>query len=120
MTSRILPVEEYGKLAGTECEAIAPILPDGSRIVVVEDGDRIVGCWALYSQVHCEGVWIAPSHRGRASVARRLVVGMRSLAQAMGARAVNTASVSGEVSNMLRKLGAVQLDGEHFSLRVGR
>lgn len=119
VTSRILPRAEYGRLAGTELEAVAPVLPADADVLVVEDADgAIVGCWAAFALVHVEGVWIAPEHQGRSGVARRLLAGMRAIAGARGARAVNTASVSPDVSGMLRKLGAVQLEGEHFSLRV--
>ncbi len=120
MDTRILPRDEYAKLAGTELEAVAPHLPATAQVVVVEDSDNeIVACWAVYPLVHVEGVWIAPKHRGKSAAARQLLRGMRLTARRMGALAVNTASVSADVSNMLRKLGAVQLEGEHFSLRVG-
>jgi N-acetylglutamate synthase-like GNAT family acetyltransferase len=120
MTTRILPRSEYDRLAGTELEAVYPYLPDGANVVVIEDRcGAIVGCWALFQLVHVEGVWIAPEHRGRGRVALKLLQGMKQVAQAMGAQAVSTASVSEDVSTMLHKLGAVKLEGSHFSLKVG-
>jgi len=118
MTTRILQPEEYGRLAGTELEAVVPYLPADALVVVVEDGAEIVGCWAVYSLVHVEGVWIAPSHRGRSSVARRLLRGMMRAARAFGARAVCTAALDVEVATMLRKLGANELPGQHFTLAI--
>jgi N-acetylglutamate synthase-like GNAT family acetyltransferase len=119
MIARVLPPTEYGRLAETESAAILEVLPPGGQVVVVEDADgAIAACWCLFPLIHVEGVWIAPAHRQKGVVARRLLDAMRQTARRMGAVAVNTASQSAEVTTMLRKLGAVQLEGEHFSLRV--
>lgn len=120
MTARVLPREDYHRLAGTELETLAPYLPEDAQVLVVEDdAGQIIGCWSVYRLVHVEGVWIAPEHRKKSGVARRLITGMRQIARGMGARAVNTASASAEVTNLLRHLGAHQIEGEHFSLKVG-
>lgn len=120
VTTRILDRADYARLAGTELETVAAYLPASAQVVIVEDAaGALVACWAVYPLVHVEGVWIAPAHRTKSAAARQLLQGMRQTARRMGALAVNTASVSAEVSTMLRKLGAVQLEGEHFSLRVG-
>lgn len=119
MTRRLLPREDYGRLVGTELEAIAPHLPADAEVLVIEDEQgAIVGCWSAFSLLHVEGVWVAPEHRGKTGVARNLLQGMRQIARRRGAQAVNTGSVSPDVSAMLRKLGAVALEGEQFSLRV--
>lgn len=119
MTARILPRDEYSKLAGTELETVWPLLPETAVVIVVEHDAQIVGTWALFPLTHVEGCWIAPEHRGKAVVAGHLVRTMRAVARSMGARAVVTASTSIDVSSLLAKLGAVQLPGEHFSLKVG-
>lgn len=119
MTTRMLSRDEWAtKLAGTELEAAVPYL-DGAQVVVVEDGETVVGCWALIPYVHVEGVWIAPAHRGRGSVARRLLSGMRRAAQAMGVSTVMTAAISDDVRELLAHLGATKLPGEHYALPVG-
>jgi hypothetical protein len=118
MTTRLLPREDWCRLVGTELEPVWPVLPPDAQVLIVEDQGAIVACWALYRLVHLEGCWIHPDHRGKGSVARRLLAGMRRTAQAMGARAVNTASVQADVSAMLTKLGAVRLGGAHFALNV--
>lgn len=118
MIFRLLPRDEWWRLLGTELEAVHPLLPADAKIVVVEDDEAIVGCWAVYPQIHVEGCWIAESHRRRAGVARRLIEAMKSVAQSMGAQAVQTASLSEPVTRMLDTLGAVELPGRHFSLRV--
>lgn len=115
MTTRILPVEEWSRV---------PDLPDGldpveTRVLVVEQDGAIVGSWAVFRVVHAECIWIAEAHRGRASVAGRLLSGMYRLASLWGARSVMTGAMTDEVASMILRLGGVQLPGRHFSLPVG-
>ena len=120
MTVRLLPREEWDKLAGTELESIAPHLPPDAHVVVVEDGDTLAACWALYRLVHAEGVYVAPAYRKNPRVARRLLFGMTQTASAMGAAVVQTAAVSDDVASMALRLGAFELPGRHFSLKIKR
>ncbi|HXG71330.1 MAG TPA: GNAT family N-acetyltransferase [Gemmatimonadaceae bacterium] len=121
MTTRVLDRAEWAeKLAGTELDAVWPHLQqEDAQIVVVEDGARVVGCWAVIRYVHVEGVWIAPSHRGKGSVARRLFAGMKRVAQQFGARAVLTGALTEDVRQLLRHLNATKLPGEHYCFPVG-
>lgn len=116
----ILPRAEYGRLAGTELEAVAPHLPESAAVVVVEEDDRIIGCWAVFPLVHVEGLWIDPAYRKNPRVAARLLRGMQDVAAVMGAQAVNTAAMTPEVVSLLAKRGAVELPGRHFSMRIDR
>lgn len=118
MTTRQLPREEWFRLVGTELESLVPILPETARVLVVEDADMIVGCWAFFPVVHAEGIWIAESHRGRASVGRRLLTGMRETVSEMGASVISTAAMTPEVASLLSHIGAVELPGTHYALRV--
>jgi ribosomal protein S18 acetylase RimI-like enzyme len=118
MVTRLLPREEWARLAGTELEAVYPVLPVGANVVVVEDDDRIVGCWAVFPIVHVEGVWIAPEYRGNPRVARRLVGGMKNTARAMGAQAVVTGAMTPEVATLAEKLGGIELPGRHFTVKL--
>lgn len=120
MTRRLLPKDEWGKLAGTELEAVVPHLPDHARVLVVEDGEQIVGCWAFVSLVHAEGVWTASEHRGKSSVARHLLMGMRETVREMGAQGVITAATSDTVRGFLSVLGAVELPGTHYAMPIER
>lgn len=105
MTDRILPPEEWHKLAGTELgPALAALPPERTAILVVEDdAGQIVGCWALVLWYHAEGVWIAPAHRGKTSVARRLWRGMRALAQGVRTPTVITGAADPAMHALLRK-----------------
>lgn len=119
MTTRILPQDEYGKLAGTELEAVAAHLdPLTSHVVVVEDGDRIVGCWLAFPQWHVEGLWVAPEHRKRGRVFPLLLDTMYGLLRGLGARTAMTASVSSDVDRILGHLGAMKLPGDHYCVPV--
>lgn len=125
MTSRLLPPEEWDRLAGTEMETIVPYLQKHARVLrarvlVVEDAGVIVGCLSFFPLIHAEGVWVDPAHRGKASVARRLLRGMRETVRDMGGAAVNTAAISDEMRHILNGLGAVKLPGTHYALRIER
>jgi ribosomal protein S18 acetylase RimI-like enzyme len=116
--ARVLERSEYGRLAGTELEAVAAHLPEAARVLVVEDDGAIVGCWSALPLWHLEGLWIAPEHRGRSSVARRLLAGMRGILRGLGARTALTAAVSDDVADMALRLGGFQLPGRHFVLTI--
>jgi ribosomal protein S18 acetylase RimI-like enzyme len=116
--TRILPVSEYPKLVGTELEPVAPYLPPDAHVVVVEQNDVIVGCWSLIPTYHVEGLWVHPEHRGRGRVGLRLLEAMRALARGLGIHTVATASLSEDVDHLLAHVGAVELPGKHFSMRM--
>jgi hypothetical protein len=122
MTTRVLPRTEWPRLLGTELATVFPVLPEDAEVLVVENGGAIVGCWALYPLLHVEGVWVAPEHRGRGSVFRRLLVGMRALVHGRGREVVQTGALCTDegaiVATMLQKVGAVELPGRHFAWRM--
>lgn len=120
LKTRLLPPDEWGRLDGTELETVYPYLDRvRAHVIVVEEQDHIVGCWALFPLTHAEGVWIAPEHRKKTAVARQLLRAMRATARAMGSQAVNTAALSDDVREMLSALGAVPLPGTHYALGLG-
>jgi hypothetical protein len=117
MTTRILPPEEWATLADTEAGAFAHLLPPGSAsILVVEDDGRIVATWALITMMHAEGLWIAPAYRGRFGVVKRLLVGMRRLAQSLGCTSVQTGAITPDVEDLIHRLGGQPLPGRAFVL----
>lgn len=121
MTSRVLPVEEWPRLRGTEAETLWPHLdPTMAQVLVVEDGGEIVGTWVLVKMVHAECVWIAPAYRGSFGVAKRLLVGMRRLALACGVKTVWTSAMSDHVRSLIGTLQGVRLPGEHYVLPLER
>lgn len=118
MTSRVLPPSEWPRLVGTELEAVWPTLdPERARIAVVEDGDRIVGCWSIFPVFHVECVWVDPTHRRGGRVALKLMRLMRQLAELAGVRSVMTAAATPSIEHLIRHLHGVPVP-PHFVLPV--
>jgi hypothetical protein len=118
--TRMLPPEEWSRLAGTEAESVWHLFdPTNTRVVVIEDGDAIVGCWVLLRVIHAECLWIAPSHRCKVGVIKRLLRGMKTLASGWGATQVVTAAMSDDVRTLIGKFGGTRVPGEAYVLPVG-
>lgn len=117
--TRILPRDEWPRLAGTEAEAVWPLLnPDTTRIVVVERDGEIVGCHVLLWVLHAECLWTAPAARGRGGVARRLWTAVQETVRAMGASGFMTAATDDRVRRLLAHVGAQRLPGDHYVMTL--
>lgn len=116
MTRRWLPRDEWAKLDGTELERIVPLLPDDARVLVVEDGETIMGCCAFVYVLHAEGLWIHEAARGKASVLRQLIRGLSEV-QRQGAPTIGMSAVTATMERLIRGLGAVRLPGVHYVMR---
>ncbi len=114
MTTRILPKAEWPRLVGTEAEQVWPVIPEASQIVVVEDGEKIVGCHLLIPYWHLECLWIDAKSRGNGGVARKLWRAVQNAAIALGAKSVLTAAIDDRVRGLLSHVGAVRLPGDHY------
>ena len=121
MTSRILPVSEWGRLPVDLDVITRGMRPETCRVLVVEDEGAIVGRWLLFPVLHAECVWIAPSHRRGGSVARRLLRLMRQTARSLGFDRVWTGSDSEAVTQLLThpSLHAVPVPALSFVMPVG-
>lgn len=115
MESRILPVAEWSRLAGTELANHWRFMdPDAVQIIVVEDeAGAIVGTWALMPFIHAEGFWIAPDHRGKSSVLRRLWAELVKTAKARGLQSVVTSSISDDVTRILESRNAMPMPASY-------
>jgi hypothetical protein len=111
VTARVLPPAEWPRLEGTEAAQVWPLLdPARARVTVVEDeSGAIVGCWVAYLMVHAECLWIAPAHRGKPSVGRRLLRALGSAVRELGGDRAWTAAITDDVREMLARIGARQL-----------
>lgn len=119
MKARILPVEEWPRLVGTEAEAAWPYLnPENTRVIVVEEAGEIVGTWTMLRIVHAECLWISPKYRGSFGVAKRLLRGMREIATGWGVEKVITGSASEHVTALIAKFGGVPMPCVSFILPV--
>lgn len=107
MTTRILPAEEWSRVAHTELGPALAALPHvATTVFVAEQGEEIVGCWALVTFAHVEGLWIAPSHRKRGRVLLRLWDRLRAIAGERGLGAVFTGAATNDVQRLLEARGA--------------
>ncbi len=119
MNTRILPQAEWEKLAGTEAETVWRDLPESACVVAVEDDGVVVGCHVLIPVLHAEMLWIHPDYRKRSSVARRLWTAVQQEAiDRFGAMGFQTAAVSDDVRGLLHHVGAIQIPGDHYMVRL--
>ena len=117
LTSRELPSDEWHRLAHTElAPALGHLKPSFARVVVVEDGDAIVACWAGLIMLHVEGAWIDPAYRKQPGVCVRLWRQMHKLAASWGASQAITGSASDEVTLLLQRHGATPLHMQEWVL----
>lgn len=119
MTSRLLPPEEWPRLRGTLLDPAWQDFTPTDKVLVVEDGGRIVACAALFQRWHLEGAWVHPDDRGRVSVGRRLWAGLKALIQALGNPEVISMATTPETRRMVEKVGTARLmDCAHYSIRM--
>ena len=114
MTTRLLPLAEWSKIEASGLGAAT--LPHEAMVLVVEHEGAIVGCWALYQAWHADGMWVAPNHRGRGAVFRRLVKGMRALLRSLGTTKVVTSAIDPKIARLVTRSGAVKVPGEFYVL----
>lgn len=117
LTDRILPPEEWYRLEGE----LVPLLPhlDPARvvIVVVEEDGVIVGRLVWIKADHVENAWMAPSHRGKAAVARRGWRRIRQLIRESGGKTMMVSANRADMAAMFAKRG-VPYPGQEFVIRV--
>jgi Acetyltransferase (GNAT) family len=119
MTVRELPVAEWPRLAQTDLGQSVPyLLPEKTTILVVEEADEMIGCWAVLTIPHAEGLWIHPRYRGKTSVARKLWTAMQRTVTAMGFSRVQTGACDAMIAALLERHGATKLQMDSYILPV--
>lgn len=120
MTTRELPREEWFKITEADGgrDVLAAAAPSSQiKVVVVEDdAGAVVGSWLVYPAVHVEGFWVAPAHRKKGSVLRRLLLGMTRAARGFGVTQVLTQSLAPEVDDLLAGYGATMVPGRSWAV----
>jgi GNAT superfamily N-acetyltransferase len=120
VTTRELPRTEFWRLADAdELWKLWQVLPEATRVFVVEDDGQIVGRWSLVPVWHAEGIWIHPAYRRRGGAALRLWRAVRSAAKRLGVRAVYTAAQDSVVAGLIQRRNGHLLPGQHFTLPIG-
>lgn len=119
MRTRTLPPDEWHRLSDTDIPSVLPyVSPDQFEVVVVEDNGEIVGAWAVWRVVHVEGLWIAPAHRGKGSVAKRLYHATMEAAKKWTPEWVMTMAPNPHVRSLVEHIGGVPIPGETFVFSV--
>jgi N-acetylglutamate synthase-like GNAT family acetyltransferase len=113
--TRLLPRDEWNRLAGTEAEAVYPFLPETARVLVAERDGAVVGTWVLTPIYHVECLWVAPALR-KSTIAARLWTGMRLICASLGIERVMTGAMTDDVRALLAHVGGEQLPGDHYVL----
>jgi hypothetical protein len=112
-TVRILPREEYPRLADLPFASRGLPDPDRTIILVAEDdAGTIVGLWAAMTAIHLDGLWVEPSYRKHSRVAVQLLRGMKALLQRHGLIQSFTYVESAEVLMLALKAGFTRLPGD--------
>jgi hypothetical protein len=117
-TTRLLPPEEWPRLAGTAADGLwQHCRPDHTRMVVVEDAEGvIVACTVLYHVVHAECPWIAPDARRSAAVGRALLRGIAEQVTAWSSVTLMVNATLDHLRALIRRLGGMPLPGDWYVL----
>lgn len=116
-TSRVLPAPEWERLIGLTFAEHGLPDPDLTTVVVVEQGDRIVGVWVAMTAVHLEGLWVDPAHQGT-TVAGRLLRQMREFLQTHGITISFTIIADPQVMVLAHKAGFTRYPGDLWVLQL--
>lgn len=117
VTKRVLPQEEWGKVAGIEPFASGGLPdPEHWRIVVVERDGTIVAVSSLFDTVHWDLFWVAEAERGNPVVFKELVEGGIAVMVEHDLKQVHTTVPFGrpDLSRMLERVGFQLAPGELY------
>lgn len=120
VTVRLLPVDEYDKVADIEVGQLAasflryPAVQ--GKVYVAEQDGRIIGAWTTFQMRHAEGLWIEDGYGVKAGYALWNAV-KRDIADE-GYAAMVTATESEHVETLLKGMKAKTWPGQHFYVPV--
>lgn len=121
LLSRVLPVDEWEKIANREPFASTG-LPDPSHwlIVVVERDGAVIASCALFDSVHWDAFEINGEARKNPAVFGALLNGALNVLQQQGVRGVHITIPDGqpELESIGQRLGFVKANGQLYILAV--
>jgi len=120
MRTRILPSDEWPKLAGLDIAELLPHLPaDSATVIVVEDdAGKIVETWSMLQVTHLEGFWVDPEHAKKAGVVRALIRTAMEFAGSLGLKWMSTGANTESIATYIRRLGGLKVPAEVYTLPV--
>lgn len=118
MDTRLVQHAEWSTWTDPELQALVRHLPADAVVVAVLEQDEIVGTWAAFQRWHVDGLNIKRSHRKRASVGRRLFLGMGRLLTAVNASTAITFAQSTRMRKMLAKVGGTKVPATCYVLPI--
>jgi acetyltransferase (GNAT) family protein len=121
MRARLLPVEEWHRLEGLGPQINGLVGPDNAEVFVVEDGEKIVGCFTVARVTYLESVTILPEYRGNLGVVRALTRQAFDAARKHGRWAMGGAADGDpDMMSYLIRLGAEPLPAMFFAVPLER
>lgn len=115
---RLLPKDEWHRLAGTSLECLIPeVASDRARVLVVEHEGQIIGHLALLTMTHVHGLWVHPENQKKASVLRHLKQGLWALTEHDPTIWMGAAEDDETMHRLLRTLQAVEPPYTTYVLR---
>lgn len=120
MIARVLPESEWHRLdeQGDIPPLFAALLPKHTEVIVVEDGDRIVGRMMVMRLTHLEGAWIQQEHRNAGVVGSLLRQSIESSKEWSDKWVIGGAQ-DDRMRDILERLGGVKMPCEFYALGIG-
>ena len=117
VTVRVLPVEEWPRVAHLPFATNGLPDPQLALILVAEEAGEIVGIWSALTAVHLDGLWVSPEARGT-TVAARLLRGMKALLTTKAIPVSFTMISAPEVAILAYKAGFTRYPGDLYMLQL--
>lgn len=118
ITARLLTADDDWAtlLAGTEL-AHSGLDATNAQVIVVEQGQTVMGCWSAITQAHVEGLWVAPD--AGAGVSRALLSKMVEVLKSLGVGEVLTQSLTPQVDKLIETAGGRRVPGATWVIPIG-
>lgn len=120
ITVRVLPADEYHRIADTDAGPLAASFLQypsvEGKVYVAEDGNQIVGVWTTFQVRYAEGLWVEEGYGVKAGYA--LWNAVKHDVADEGYAAMATATDSPYVQRLLRGMKAQPWSGDHFYVPV--